>query len=194
MSKRHQASRRKTLRPPPARAARAEPARPRAGRSRPPAPTSSAWARRPTGSPSWTRARPASATRSAIDVAVYQGARQRTIVLPRRPRVDVPTAPTIPRRRMRSAVRAHRGPSRLALLLAAIVIAFAGAFLSLSRTSACRRPATRPTASRPTSSGCRRRLDLRNESTGSARRRPSASSRIEAGLGQLPEPEIIPAR
>src|SRR5665811_242208 len=66
-------------------------------------------------------------------MAVYQGARQRTIALPRAPRIEIGT-PALPRRRRRAAVRAHRGPSRLALLLAAIVVAFAGAFFSLSQS------------------------------------------------------------
>lgn len=75
-------------------------------------------------------------------MAVYQGARQRTIALPRAPRLDVgigiglgprADAPAVPRRRRRAAVRARRGPSRLSLLLAAIVVAFAGAFFSLSQ-------------------------------------------------------------
>ena len=65
-------------------------------------------------------------------MAVYQGARQRTIALPRVPRIEVGT-PALPRRRTRAAIRARRGPSRLAILLAAIVVAFAGAFFSLSQ-------------------------------------------------------------
>ncbi|MFL5713354.1 MAG: hypothetical protein ACJ769_01705, partial [Chloroflexota bacterium] len=66
-------------------------------------------------------------------MAVYQGARQRTIVLPRRPRVEAAPPATLPRRRTRSAVRARRGPSRISVLLAAIVVAFAAAFFSLSQ-------------------------------------------------------------
>jgi hypothetical protein len=71
-------------------------------------------------------------------MAVYQGARPRAIVLPRAPRLSVGLgaglgAPALSRRRQRAAVRAHRGPSRLAVLLAAIVVAFAAAFFSLSQ-------------------------------------------------------------
>ena len=73
-------------------------------------------------------------------MAVYQGARQRTVAFPRVPRLDVgigvgarDTTPAVSRRRRRAAVRARRGPSRLSLLLAMIVVAFAGAFFSLSQ-------------------------------------------------------------
>ena len=73
-------------------------------------------------------------------MAVYQGTRQRAITLPRAPRIGIGIgvgvgagAPALPRRRRRAAVRARRGPSRLALLLAAIVIGFAAAFFSLSQ-------------------------------------------------------------
>jgi hypothetical protein len=73
-------------------------------------------------------------------MAVYQGARQRTIAFPRAPRLDIGIGvpvrsgtPAVSRRRRRAAVRARRGPSRLSMLLAAIVVAFAGAFFSLSQ-------------------------------------------------------------
>ena len=128
-------------------------------------------------------------------MAVYQGARQRTIVLPRRPRVDVPTAPTMPRRRMRSAVRAHRGPSRLALLLAAIVIAFAGAFFSLSQD--IRVSATGYETDRIAIDQQRLQAqadDLRNELNRLGKAPAIRKLAIEAGLGPLPEPEVIPAR
>ena len=48
------------------------------------------------------------------------------------PRVEL-QAPTLTRRRTRAAVRARRGPSRICILLAAIVVVFAGAFFSLSQ-------------------------------------------------------------
>jgi hypothetical protein len=127
-------------------------------------------------------------------VAVYQGARARTIVLPRRPRVEV-QAPALPRRRMRSAVRAHRGPSRLALLLGAIVIAFAGAFFSLSqdiRVSATGYEMDRLAADQ-------QRLetqaeDLRNELNRLGKAPAIRKLAIQAGLGPLPEPEVVAAR
>jgi hypothetical protein len=65
-------------------------------------------------------------------VAVYSGARPRTPFLPQRSRVvDVPT---LPRRRVRGAVRAKRRTNRLPLILGAIVIAFVLAFFSLAQT------------------------------------------------------------
>ena len=127
-------------------------------------------------------------------MAVYQGARQRTIVLPRRPRVEV-SAPTLPRRRVRSAVRAHRGPSRLALLLAAIVIAFAGAFFSLSQD--IRVSATGYEMDRLATDQQRLQAqadDLRNELSRLGKAPAIRKFAIDAGLGPLPEPEIIAAR
>ena len=65
-------------------------------------------------------------------MAVYEGARPRTIALPRRPRVaDVPS---LPRRRTRTAVRANRSSSRPALVLGAIAVAFMLAFFSLAQS------------------------------------------------------------
>ncbi len=127
-------------------------------------------------------------------MAVYQGARQRTIVLPRRPRVEA-QAPAPPRRRVRSAVRAHRGPSRLALLLAAIVIAFAGAFFSLSQD--IRVSATGYEMDRLATEQQRLEAqadDLRNELNRLGKAPAIRKFAVDAGLGPLPEPEVIPAR
>jgi|SRR5215213_4240 hypothetical protein len=131
-------------------------------------------------------------------MAVYQGARQRTIVLPRRPKVDVgarAVSAAMPRRRMRAAVRSRRGPSRMAVLLAAIVIAFAGAFFSLSqdiRVSASGYEVDRLTTQQ-------QRLDVRaNDLLNELNRLGKAPAirklAIQAGLGPLPEPEVLPAR
>jgi hypothetical protein len=127
-------------------------------------------------------------------VAVYQGARQRTIVLPRRPRAEA-QAPALPRRRARAAVRARRGPSRIALLLAAIVVAFAGAFFSLSQD--IRVSATGYELDRLATQ--HRRLeaqaeDLRNELNRLGRAPAIRKQAIDAGLGPLPEPQVILAR
>jgi hypothetical protein len=65
-------------------------------------------------------------------VAVYSGARPRPFFLPPRPRVV--EAPTLPRRRLRGAVRAKRRTNRLPILLGGIVVAFVLAFFSLAQT------------------------------------------------------------
>lgn len=65
-------------------------------------------------------------------MAVYTGARPRSTLLPRRSRVA--DAPTLPRRRVRGAVRARRRPSRLPIALGGIVLAFVLAFFSLAQT------------------------------------------------------------
>jgi hypothetical protein len=65
-------------------------------------------------------------------VAVYSGARPRSSFLPQRSRVV--DAPTLPRRRVRGAVRARRGTNRLPIILGTIVVAFVLAFFSLAQT------------------------------------------------------------
>jgi hypothetical protein len=65
-------------------------------------------------------------------VAVYTGARPRSTLLPRRSRVA--DAPTLPRRRVRGAVRARRRTSRLPFALGGIVLIFVLAFFSLAQT------------------------------------------------------------
>jgi hypothetical protein len=127
-------------------------------------------------------------------VAVYQGARQRTVVLPRRPRAEL-QAPTLTRRRARAAVRARRGPSRISILLAAIVVAFAGAFFSLSQD--IRVSATGYDFERLSIQHSRleaRAEDLRNELNRLGKAPAIRKQAIDAGLGPLPEPVIIPAR
>jgi len=65
-------------------------------------------------------------------VAVYTGARPRSSLLPERKRVvDVPT---LPRRRIRGAVRAKRRTNGLAIILGGIVLVFLLAFFSLAQT------------------------------------------------------------
>ena len=127
-------------------------------------------------------------------MAVYQGARQRAIALPRRPRVDVP-AVVLPRRRVRSAVRVRRGPSRLAIVLAAIVIAFAGAFFSLSQDiqiSATGYALDRLATTQQQLEG--QAEDLRNNLNRLGKAPAIRKLAIQHGLGPLPEPEVIVAR
>lgn len=65
-------------------------------------------------------------------MAVYTGARPRSRLLPQRSRVvDVPT---LPRRRVRGAIRAKRRTNRLPFVLGTIVVAFVLAFFSLAQT------------------------------------------------------------
>lgn len=126
-------------------------------------------------------------------MAVYQGARQRTIVLPR-PRIEV-QAPALPRRRVRAAVRARRGPSRMAIVLAAIVVAFSCAFFSLSqdvRVSATSYEVDR-LATEHDHLGAQAE-DLRNELNRLGKAPAIKKLAIEAGLGPLPQPIVLPAR
>ncbi len=134
-------------------------------------------------------------------MAVYQGARQRTIALPRAPRLDVGGGvgigvgtPALSRRRRRAAVRARRGPSRLAILLAAIVVAFAGAFFSLSqdiRVSATNYETDRLSAdSRHLQDQA---TDLRNELNRLGKAPAIKTLAIKDGLGPLAEPLVVAA-
>jgi hypothetical protein len=127
-------------------------------------------------------------------MAVYQGARQRTVVLPQRPRLQVAT-PALPRRRTRAAVRARRGPSRLAVLLAAIVVAFAAAFFSLSQD--IRVSATGYEMDRLATAQVRlesRAQDLLNEINRLGKAPAIRKQAIGYGLGPLPAPLVVTAR
>jgi cell division protein FtsL len=127
-------------------------------------------------------------------VAVYEGARPRTISLPGRPRLI--DAPLLPRRRARSAVRAHRtAASRSGLLLGLIVVTFMLAFFSLAqqvRVSATTYDIGRLQVERE-------RLDARLQEITSdvsrLGREPAVRKlALDAGLGQLGETVMLPAR
>ena len=134
-------------------------------------------------------------------MAVYQGTRQRAIALPRAPRINVGIgvgvgvgAPALPRRRRRAAVRAHRGPSRLALLLAAIVVGFAAAFFSLSqdiRVSATSYETDRLSANARHLGD--QATDLRNELNRLGKAPAIKTLAIQDGLGPLAEPLVVAA-
>jgi hypothetical protein len=126
-------------------------------------------------------------------VAVYEGARPRTIALPRGPHAA--GVPTLERRRVRGAFRAGRRTNRLGLVLGAIVVAFMLAFFSLAqqvRVSATGLDIGRLEIER-------QRLDdtasdVRSD-LGRLGREPAIRKQgIDAGLGQLSEPLILPAR
>ena len=146
-----------------------------------------------------------------LRMAVYQGARQRTVVLPRRPRVDVS------RRRspspcrgvsVRSAVRARSRPVAPVRAPGRDRDRVRRARSSrCPRTSASRRPATRSTGSPPSSSASRRsaeRPPQRAQPPGQGardpqardRRRPRAASRARRHPGALgaPRPDARPDR
>src|SRR6476619_2156859 len=132
-------------------------------------------------------------------MAILEGARQRTIVLPRIPRAELQRrtvdAPALPRRRIRSAVRARRGTSRIGLLLGVIVVAFVCAFFSLSqsvRVSELQYEADRLRAQQEDLRD--QAQDLHNDLNRLAKAPAIRKLAIDAGLAPLSEPLVIPAR
>jgi hypothetical protein len=129
-------------------------------------------------------------------MAVYEGARPRTIALPGAPRAPrVADAPTLPRRRARAAVRAHRGPNRLAVVLGGIVVAFMLAFFSLAQE--VRVSATTYDIGRLQVEGDRLKARLQELQSDVSRlgREPAVRKlALDGGFGQLGEPIILPAR
>ena len=133
-------------------------------------------------------------------MAVFQGARQPVIALPRAPRLGVGAgvragAPALPRRRRRAAVRARRGPSRLAILLAGIVVAFAGAFFSLSqdiRVSATSYETDRLAAQARQLQD--QEIDLQNDLNRLGKAPAVKVQAIQYGLGPLAQPLVVQAR
>ncbi len=126
-------------------------------------------------------------------MAVYEGVRPRTVALPRRPRVA--EAPTLPRRRMRGAVRARRRTNRLSMLLGGIVIAFILAFFSLAqsvRVAATGYDINNLLAEREELLVRKQELvsDLNRLGHEPAIRKKS----LDAGLGQLTDPLILAGR
>jgi hypothetical protein len=126
-------------------------------------------------------------------MAVYQGARPRTIALPRGPRIA--EGPNLGRRRARVALRAGRRTNRLGLVLGAIVVVFMLAFFSLAqqvRVSATGLDIGRLELDRG-------RLDdhaaeLRSDLNRLGREPAIRKLGIDAGLGQLAAPIVLPAR
>lgn len=126
-------------------------------------------------------------------MAVYEGARPRTIALPRRPRIA--DAPSLPRRRTRAAVRANRSSSRPALVLGGIAVAFMLAFFSL--TQEVRVSATSYDIGRLQIDQERleaRRQDVASDLSRLGREPAVRKLALDGGLGQLGEPVILPAR
>jgi len=135
-------------------------------------------------------------------VAGYAGARPRSGLLRRgaaAPR-ELPGEPgsgTLPRRRVRSgvAVRAQRRSGRTGLLVAGIVVTFALGFVSLAQT-------VRVSATQVEQEQLATELRILQDEQGQLRsdlyrlgREPAVRKQaLDAGLGQLVEPLIVPAR
>jgi len=125
-------------------------------------------------------------------MAVYEGARPRTITLPRGPRAEVPT---LERRRVRAAFRAGRRTNRIGLVLGAIVVAFMLAFFSLAqqvRVSATGLDIGRLELERQRLDDTA--ADVRSDLDRLGREPAIRKQGIDAGLGQLSEPLILPSR
>ncbi len=128
-------------------------------------------------------------------MAVYHGARQRSILFPGRLReLD---APSLPRRKVRAAgaTRARRRSDNSALLIGGIVLAFLLAFFSLAQTVAV--SATSYDLDRLASERSRLEAEIRDVQSDLNRlgREPAVRKQaIDAGLGQLGEPVVVPTR
>jgi hypothetical protein len=129
-------------------------------------------------------------------MAVYEGARPRTITLPRSLRAPrVASGPTLGRRRVRGAFRAGRRTNRLGLALGAIVVAFMLAFFSLAqqvRVSATGLDIGRLELERQRLDDMA--ADVRSDLNRLGREPAIRKQAIDAGLGQLAEPLVLPPR
>jgi hypothetical protein len=126
-------------------------------------------------------------------MAVYEGARPRSILLPRRPRLA--QGPTLGRRRVRAAVRAGGRTDRLGLILVSIVVAFMLAFFSLAqqvRVSATSIDIGRLTFDRERIDAAAD--DVRSDLNRLGREPAIRKMALDQGLGQLREPIVLPAR
>ena len=133
---------------------------------------------------------------------MYEGARPRTFGLPglRRvaaPRLPAPRAasPVLARRRVRGATRAGRRTNRLGVVLGAIVVAFMLAFFSLAqqvRVSATGLDIGRLALDRQRLDAVA--ADVRSDLNRLGREPAIRKQAIDAGLGQLSEPLVLPAR
>ena len=126
-------------------------------------------------------------------MAVYEGARPRTIALPRGPRIA--EGPSLGRRRARVALRAGRRTNRLGIVLGAIVVTFMLAFFSLAqqvRVSATGLDIGRLELDRQRLDD--RAADLRSDLNRLGREPAIRKQAIDAGLGQLSEPLVLTPR
>ena len=126
-------------------------------------------------------------------MAVYEGARPRTIGFPRPRRVA--EGRVLDRRRVRVALRAGRRTNRLGIILGAIVVAFMLAFFSLAQQ--VRVSATGLDIGRLQLEN--QRLDdvaaeVHSDLNRLGREPAIRKQAIDAGLGQLSEPIVLPPR
>jgi cell division protein FtsL len=128
-------------------------------------------------------------------MAVYQGARRQSVFFAGRvARREAPAAPPR-RRRVRAAVRARRRPSRVGVLLGGIALAFVLAFFSLSQTmrvSATSYDIDRLAAEREHLEA--QRTELQSDLNRLGREPAVRKLALDAGLGQLTAPIVLPAR
>ena len=122
-------------------------------------------------------------------MAVYEGARPRTIALPRRPRAT--ESPTLERRRVRGAVRAGRRTNRLGIVLGAISVAFFSLAQQV-RVSATGLDIGRLELDRQRLDD--RAVELRSDLNRLGREPAIRKQAIDAGLGQLSEPLVLTPR
>lgn len=126
-------------------------------------------------------------------MAVYEGARPRTIALPRRPRIA--EGARLGRRPMRTTIRAGRRSNRLGLVLGAIVVVFLLAFFWLAQV--VRESATTYDIGRLQLTRDRlesEQQDLRSDINRLANEPAVRKLGLEAGLTQLDAPIVISAR
>ncbi len=129
-------------------------------------------------------------------MAVYQGARRRSLLdLPfvPRPAGHREAAEAPPRRRLRGAVRAKRRSNRMGFVLGGIVLIFLLAFFSLAQTisvAATSYDIDRLIREREQLEAQVR--DLRSDLGRWAGEPAIRKLSIDAGLGQLAEPRVLP--
>jgi hypothetical protein len=126
-------------------------------------------------------------------MAVYEGARPRTIALPRGPRLA--EGPTLGRRRMRTAVRAGRRSDHLGLVLGVILVTFLLAFFWLAQV--VRESATGYDIGRLEVVRGRlesREQDLRSDLSRLGHEPAIRKLALDGGLNQLGDPLVLPAR
>ena len=129
-------------------------------------------------------------------MAVYQGARPQPALFPgRAAQRGYPAAPSVPRRRIRGAVRAQRQAGRVGFVLGGIVVAFLLAFFWLAQTvgvSATSYDIDQRAADRDRLEAQVR--DLKSDLNRLGHEPAIRKQAIDADFGQLGEPEEISAR